>query len=738
MKTLIKNNGRKLDNYARSLIEASLDPLVTISAEGKITDVNEASVKVTGIPREKLINTVFSNYFTNPKKAREGYLQVFDKGFVADYPLTIKHKNGNLTDVLYNATVYKDDKGNVLGVFAAARDVTAQKQASQYARSLIEANLDPLVTISAQGKITDVNEASIKVTGIPREKLVGTDFSNYFTNPKKAREGYLQVFEKGFVADYPLTIKHINGKLTDVLYNATVYKDYRGNVLGVFAAARDVTEHKWAIELRKVNKELAYQNELKEKRASELDIANKELGFQNREKEKRADELVMANKELAFQNEEKEKRAAELIIANKKLAYQNELKEKRASELIIANKELAYQNELKEKQAGELVTANNELGFQNREKEKRADELVMVNKELAYQNEEKEKRAAEFDIANKELAYQNKQKEKSASELIIANKELAYQNELKEKRAGELANANKELGFQNREKEKRADELVMANKELAYQNEEKEKRAAELIIANKELAYQSELKEKRADELIAINKELEQFAHANKELKQFAYISSHELKEPLRTITNFIQVINEDYAATLDEKIITYLGKIDNSVKRMSILINSLLNFSKLGSNKKLSYVDCQEIIDSVVSDLTAIIASSNARIEVSEMPKLNIYEIEFRQIFQNLITNAIKYRKKGTQPIIQIRSEIINETYRFSVSDNGIGIDPNHFDRIFDIFQRLHNTEAEFEGKGLGLAYCKKIVQLHKGDIWVESELGKGSTFYFTIFPIL
>jgi PAS domain S-box-containing protein len=227
--------------YARSLIESSLDPLVTISADGKITDVNEATIRVTGVSREELIGTDFSNYFTEPKKAREGYQQVFAQGFVTDYPLTIRHMDGGLTDVLYNASVYRDISGNVIGVFAAARDVTAQKQASQYARSLIESSLDPLVTISADGKITDVNEATIKVTGIPREQLIGTDFSNYFTEPKKAREGYQQVFAQGFVTDYPLTIRHQNGRTTDVLYNASVYKDTRGNVLGVFAAARDVT-----------------------------------------------------------------------------------------------------------------------------------------------------------------------------------------------------------------------------------------------------------------------------------------------------------------------------------------------------------------------------------------------------------------------------------------------------------------------------------------------------------------
>ncbi|HZP69534.1 MAG TPA: PAS domain-containing protein [Pseudolabrys sp.] len=236
----------RMAQYARSLIEASLDPLVTISADGKITDVNEATTKVTGVPREKLIGTDFSSYFTEPEKAQEGYRQVFAKGMVTDYPLTIRHAGGNLTDVLYNASVYRDERGNVLGVFAAARDVTAQKQASQYARSLIEASLDPLVTISADGKITDVNEATTKVTGVPRGKLIGTDFSNYFTEPEKAQEGYRQVFAKGMVTDYPLTIRHIGGRLTDVLYNASVYRDERGNVLGVFAAARDVTAQKLA------------------------------------------------------------------------------------------------------------------------------------------------------------------------------------------------------------------------------------------------------------------------------------------------------------------------------------------------------------------------------------------------------------------------------------------------------------------------------------------------------------
>src|SRR5439155_269268 len=140
-----------------------------------------------------------------------------------------------------------------IGYLLMSSDISEKKQAeeqlrsaSQYSRSLIEASLDPLVTISPEGKVTDVNEGSIKVTGITRDKLIGTDFSDYFTEPEKAREGYQHVFSKGFVTDYPLTIRHRDGRQTAVLYNASVYKDVAGSVLGVFAAARDVTAQKKA------------------------------------------------------------------------------------------------------------------------------------------------------------------------------------------------------------------------------------------------------------------------------------------------------------------------------------------------------------------------------------------------------------------------------------------------------------------------------------------------------------
>src|SRR5665647_1763364 len=359
-----------LSNYSLSLIEASLDPLITLNTEGKITDMNEALVNFTGISREKLTGTDFFSYFTEPEKARNVYQEVFAKGSATDSPLTLRHKDGKLTDVLFNGSVYKDDVGNVLGIVIVARDVTAQKSLSKYSLSLIEASLDPLITINTEGKITDMNEALANITGLTRKELTGTNFFDYFTEPQKAREVYEKVFATGSVADFPLSLRHKDRKLTDVLFNGSVYKDDRGNVLGAVVVARDIAEQKWATELRIVNKELAFQNDEKGKRAAELGIANKELAFQNEEKEKRAAELFIANKELVFQNDEEGKRADELGIAIDELAYQNKEKESRAAELVLANEELAYQNEEKEKRASELVIANKELVFQNKEKEK--------------------------------------------------------------------------------------------------------------------------------------------------------------------------------------------------------------------------------------------------------------------------------------------------------------------------------------------------------------------------------
>lgn len=219
----------------------------------------------------------------------------------------------------------------------------------------------------------------------------------------------------------------------------------------------------------------------------------------------------------------------------------------------------------------------------------------------------------------------------------------------------------------------------------------------------------------------------------NKELEQFAYVASHDLQEPLRTVSNYMQIFEEDYVEQLDASAIKYIHSVKNATKRMSTLVKALLDFSRLGRDRRLAHVDCEKLINNVVADLQTMITQSNAIVNVAEMPSLNLYEIEIGQLFQNLISNALKFHKKDSRPEVHISSRRANDKWQFSVRDNGIGIAPVHFARIFDIFQRLHTT-AEYEGNGIGLANCKKIVELHQGEIWVESALGQGATFNFTI----
>jgi PAS domain S-box-containing protein len=257
--------------YNRGLIEASLDPLVTIGPDGKITDANFATEMATGCERKDLVGKDFADFFTEPDKAGEVYQLVFKQGDVRDFPLSIRHKDGSVMPVLYNAAVYRGSDGGVIGAFAAARDITRLKKAEEelreanaYNRSLIDGTIDPLATVSPDGKILDVNPASERATGYQRDELIGRDFADFFTEPEKARAGYQQVFKEGHVQDYALYFRRRDGSTIPVLYNASVYRDRNGNVAGALAAARDITRLKQAEEAQ-----LSLERKLLEAKKSE-------------------------------------------------------------------------------------------------------------------------------------------------------------------------------------------------------------------------------------------------------------------------------------------------------------------------------------------------------------------------------------------------------------------------------------------------------------------------------------
>ena len=380
---------------------------------------------------------------------------------------------------------------------AQKKSLETTRLANNYNRSLLESSLDPLVTISAEGRITDVNEAVTRVTGRTRREIIGTDFSSYFTEPEKAQAGYRQVFDKGFVTDYPLTVRHKDGKLTDVLYNASVYKDAHGNVLGVFAAARDVT-----------------------------------------------------------------------------LLNQAEAELRRSR-----------------------------------------DSLEVLVKE----------RTADLEAANRNLA------------------------------------------------------------------------------------------------------------RSNESLEQFAYVASHDLQEPLRVMASYSQLLEKRYKDKLDQDAKDFIAFIVDAASRMQRLITDILAFSRVG-RKDLApaEVDFNEAVNKVLYGMSATIELSKGEVTYDKLPVLMAHETSIMQVFQNLVGNALKFRSEES-PRIHISAKRDDGSWIFSVKDNGLGIEPQYHDRVFQIFQRLHSKE-KYSGTGIGLSICKKIVSNYGGKIWIESERGKGSTFYFTM----
>ena len=734
-------------HYALSLIEASLDPLVTISGNGKIMDMNEALVNITGVTREELVGSDFFDYFTDQQSAREVYQEVFEKGSVADFPLTIRHKHGKLTDVLFNGSVYRNDSGAILGVVIVARDIAEQKWAldlqlankelayqneekekranelgiankelafqnqekenranelgiankelayqnqekikradelviaeielnfqnkekekreiankeleelsnsaklaSQYSRSLIEASLDPLVTINAEGKITDVNNASIKVTGVEREKLIGTDFSNYFTEPKKAQEGYRQVFENGYVEDYPLTIKHINGKLVDVLYNASVYKDDNGKVLGVFAAARDITE----------------QNKQKLK----SDIANKNLEDSNN---------------------------------SLKLASQYSLS------LIEASRDPLF-----------TISPDGKITDTNQASVKVTDvsKVNLIGSDfIKYFTEPENAKKGYEEVFSKGFVVDYPLTIKDGKLTPVLFNGSVYKDE-----NGNIIGA-----------------VVVARDITEQKKAEKELIEARVFA---ELATEIAEQEQNKAESATVIAE-----NAVKAKQQFLSNMSHEIRTPMNAIIGFTKVVLK---TDLTDKQKEYLSAIKLSGDALIVLINDILDLAKVDAGK----MTFERVPFKLASSISAMLHVFETKIQEKNLELVTEYDtnipevllgdpVRLHQIILNLVSNAIKFTSVGkiTVSVRLFDEDEENATVEFAISDTGIGIDDIKMETIFDNFQQATSgTSRLYGGTGLGLAIVKQLVEPQGGTVSVISKINEGSTFSFTLnFP--
>jgi signal transduction histidine kinase len=235
---------------------------------------------------------------------------------------------------------------------------------------------------------------------------------------------------------------------------------------------------------------------------------------------------------------------------------------------------------------------------------------------------------------------------------------------------------------------------------------------------------------RRSDELARYARELE---HANDELKEFAYVASHDLTEPLRTISGFVQLLQQRYEGKLDESADEFIGFIVEGTERMKALIEDLLSYSRTGRAELVrTRVDLNDTVNRAIGALAAAISEADADLEIDPLPVVGGDQGQLSRLFENLISNAIKFRGER-KPLVKVRSELRGGAWHLSVSDNGIGIEERHRERIFNVFQRLHGA-GEYAGTGIGLSICKKVVERHGGRIWVEETPGGGSTFRFVL----
>jgi PAS domain S-box-containing protein len=456
------------------------------------------------------------------------------------------------------------------------------------------------------------------------------------------------------------------------------------------------------------NKELVFQNEEKEKRAEELIIANKELVFQNREKEKRADELIIANKELAFQNKEKEKRAEELIVANKELIFQNEEKEKRANELIVANDERRETNEYLENL---LNCANAPIIVWDTQYE-----ITRFNTAFEILTGKTEK-----DVKGKSLKILFPPSEKDSSMELIRKTLEGERMEVAEINIHQINGLVRTLLWNSANIFDKEGKNVIATIAQGLDITERKQALEEVNRLNQEL-------EQRVIERTS------QLEKANKELEAFSYSVSHDLRAPLRHIDGFIELLKTKIFETAEDSVKRYLNIISQASKKLSCLIDELLEYSRNGRTKLVhKEVDLNLLVKEVITELKPQMENRKINWQIDPLPKIQADYNLIKLVYQNLISNAIKFSMHKEEAVVFLTAKEEAKKYILSIKDNGAGFDMAFSERLFGVFQRLHRQD-EFEGTGIGLANARRIVQMHNGDIWAEGKVNEGAEFSFTI----
>ena len=684
----------------------------------------------------------------------------------------------------------------VLGINTDITERKKAEENIQKLADVVESSNDAIITKSLEGIITSWNKGAEQIYGYNAEEVLGQNIS--ILAPHSLKEEISQLIEKikqgKQIHHYETLRVKKNGKLINVSITLSPIFDASGKLISISTIARDITEQKkleekrreLLIRLQDFNEELEVTNE-------ELQTITEELRLSNEELKQQSDELLTVNRALreseqkffkAFYtnpaamtlNDEKGRWIDVNESFSKLTGYsKSELIGYNAAELDIIDtkKREHYITELQEKGSKQ----DTEFEMQTKSGEKRFiisnSESIELENEIMHitfiydvtqlkENENKIKKLN--DDLNRWVNELNTLFEMLPMSVAITYKKDArkmYANPTMEKLLGispgsNISQSAPQGDEPNYKSFKNGHELLpeelpiqkaIATAQPVYDSEYDIIRQDGRIInlhGHAEPLFHDDCNVRGAigafDDITALKqaeeklkKTMDDLKRSNRELEQFAYVSSHDLQEPLRMISSFTQLLERRYKNKLDNDADEYIDFIVEGAQRMKYLIDDLLTFSRLNTqSKEFENVDLETILDIVLSNLTVFIKENNALITHDPLPTVTADESQMMQVFQNLIANAIKFHG-SKPPEIHIFAQKKNREWKFAVTDNGIGIDPEYKKQIFEVFKRLH-TREEYPGSGIGLSVTQKIINMHGGNIWVESELGKGSTFYFTI----
>jgi len=751
----------------RNIVETTNEGVWTFNAVSETTYVNEKMAEMLGYNREELIGRFIWDFADEEDK---GIFQVKlanrKQGIDEVYELKLIRGDGSYFWVLISAKAFFDECGKFAGSLGMFTDITERKKMEEalrlsniYNRSLIEASLDPLVTIGREGKITDVNGSTEQITGYSGNDLIGTDFSDYFTEPEKASTGYKQVFIDDEVRDYPLEIQHKDGHLTPVLYNASVYKNENGEVIGVFASARNMAGLKKAeealkkvqdnlekrVQERTIQLEKAY-NSLKESEAGlaeaqriahigswDWDLVNGVVNW--------SDELYRIYGRDPHKSGATYDELLNYVHPDDRDNVDNVIKKGLNGEphaidyrIILANGEERTVHSQAEVIFDEVNIPIQVKGvIQDITEHKKSEEKIQILANIVESSND----AIGTISLDGIITSWNKGAEQvygySAEEIlgkpisIIAPPHLNKETQnLSEKiKQGEQIHRYETLRLRKNEK------MICVSITLSPVFDTHRELTAVSFIS-RDITMIKEAEEKFIQE-----KQIAEVANCAK--SEFLANMSHELRTPLNSIIGFSDLLYEQAYGELNEKQLRSVENVSKSGKHLLNLINDILDISKVEAGKlELDYNDFELAAKfNIIRNLLSPIADrKNIKIEIevdSKLKSIRAGEDRFVQIMYNLVDNAIKFSyEKG---LVRIEARKKGDLVEITVKDTGIGIKAEDQDKLFKPFSQIGPFSSKIsQGTGLGLSLVKQIVHLHGGYIWFRSNPGEGSTFAFTI----